>query len=253
MRGSLVWWSLLALALWTSTAPAAAPTGSSGAAASGPQYATRMEGTVPDLTGRWLALAQVKPPQGGPTVYTVVQPWEVTTVDGKPQVVVRFVKLTPALDEQLTAANKDGRTWEPDVRQLQELRDAWNALPPDDRGAATVETVLMGKDAFPDAVKTDEQMKGAEFLIQININYNPGPQRPIKDVLLYGVTGPEQFGYRGNYASATIAAAPVPIPIALKGTFRLYRLESVEGPGLFQRILGILAGCRRTRGGDTAR
>jgi hypothetical protein len=260
MRGSIVW-PLVALAVWTSTAPAAgatAPTGQptapTGAAPSGPQYSTRVEGTVPDLTGRWLALTQVKPPQGGPTVYTVVQRWEVVTVDGKPQVDVRFVKLTPALDEQLTAANKDGRAWEPDVGQLQELRDAWSALPPDDRGAATVETVVMGKDAFPDAAKTDEQMKGAEFLIQISIGYNPGAERPIRDVLLYGVTGPERFGYRGNYASVTVAAAPVPIPIALKGTFRLYRLESVQGPGLLQRILGIFAGCgRRTRDGDTAR
>ena len=242
---------LLVLAVCAAAAPADEPAAPSGAEAAGPKYTTKVQGTVPDLTGRWLVVTQVKPP-GSSMVFTVAQPWEVTTGDGKPHVVVRFVKLTPELEGQLTAANKETRAWEPSPAQLQDVRDAWSSLPPNDRGADTVETILMGRDSFLDAVKTDPEMKDAQFLVQININYNPGAQRPMRDVLLYGVTGPEGTGYRGNYASATIAAAPVPIPIALKGTFHLYRLDDAHGPGLLQRILGMFAGCGRTPAGDTA-
>lgn len=80
MRGSLAW-SLLALAVWTVPAPAAEPAAPSGAEDAGPKVSTRVEGTVPDLTGRWLALTQVTPP-GGSMVFTVAQPWEVTRLDG---------------------------------------------------------------------------------------------------------------------------------------------------------------------------
>ncbi len=244
---AVLFWSLLALTAWSIPAQADEPAAPSGAQDAAPKFTTKVQGTVPDLAGRWLVVTQVRPPQGGSMVFTVAQPWEVTIVDGQPQVVLRFVKLTPPLEEQLAAANKESRVWEPTGAQLDEVRDAWSSLPPNDRGADTVETVLIGKDSFPDAVKNDADMKDAQFLIQININYRPGAQRPIRDVLLYGVTGSDDRGYHGNYASATIAAAPVPIPIALKGTFRLYRLDGAHAPGLLRRILDMFSGCGRSR------
>jgi hypothetical protein len=253
MRGSLAW-SVLALAIWTTSPVRAAesPAPSGAPAPSGSQYSTQVQGTVPDLTGRWLVVAQVTTGAGAPAG-GLASFWSVTAAGGKPQLELRWTKLPPPLEEALQAANKAGRSWEPSVDQLLQLRDAWDTLPPEDRGATTVETTLTGKDAFTDVVKADERLRDAEFLVQSVVSYAPAPARPIKDVLLYGVTGPEQFGYRGNYASVTIAAAPVPIPIALKGTFRIYRLESVQPPGLLRRILDIFGGCGRTRGGDTAR
>jgi hypothetical protein len=226
-------------------APAAPPAPSGAPAPSGPQYSTQVKGAVPDLAGRWLAVTHVLPPQGGSTVYTVVQPWEVTVADGKPQLTVRFVKLTPPLEEALAAANKDGRAWEPGEADLRALRDAWSSLPSSGQDAARVDTVITARHAFTPEIAADEQMKGAAFLIQITVDYNPGPQRPMKDVFLYGVIAAEPFGYRGNYASASVVPAPVPIPIALKGTFRLYSLDALAGSGFLRRILDLFSGCGR--------
>ena len=62
----------------------------------------------------------------------------------------------------------------------------------------------------------------------------------------YGVTDTLPDGYRGSLTTASMIAAPFPIPITFKGTFRLYRLESVPQAGLLQRVLGMFSGCGRT-------
>lgn len=252
MRRSLAW-SLLALAVCTSPLAAADPAAPSGApAASSPVSSTQIQGTVPDLTGRWLVVTQVMTGEGRPAG-GLTSLWNVTSAGGKPQLELRWAPLPAPLEQALQTANKEGQSWEPSADQVAQLRDAWDALPAEDRGAAKVETTLTGKDAFTDAIKADERLRDAEFLVQIVVDYAPGPSRPIKDVMLYGVVEPQPYGYRGNYASATIAAAPFPIPIALKGTFRLYRVDPVQPPGLLQRILGMFAGCGRTPTGGAAR
>ncbi len=247
MRSSLAR-ALLGLALCASPSLAADPPGASGAPApSAPEYSTQVQGTVPDLAGRWFVVTQLEPPQGGQGVIGVVPAfWEVTTAGGKPQLSVRWLTLPPPLARAVETATREKRGWEPSVRDLEQLRDAWSTLPAEDRGAARVEAIIMGKDALADAVKGDARMKDAEFLVQINVSHHPGGGRPMRDVLLYAVLEPQPFGYRGNYASVSIAAAPVPIPIALEGTFRLYRLESLPKPGLLQRVLGMFSGCGRS-------
>jgi hypothetical protein len=125
------------------------------------------------------------------------------------------------------------------------VRDEWQALAPDDRGLAAVETAISGRDAFSDATKADEKMRDARFLIQQTLNYRPAPGSPIRDVMLHGVTETMPLGYRGNYASVSIAAAPFPVTIPFTGTFRMYRLESLPAPGLLARLLDAFAGCGR--------
>jgi hypothetical protein len=210
-----------------------------------PTYTTEVKGTVPELVGRWFVVSQLSLPQGDQPVAVVPSFWEVTAPEGKPTLTVRFVKPPPSIGDAIEAANKERRTWEPGLQELQALRDGWNTLAPEDRGVATVETTVTGKDAFTDAIESDEKMKDAQFLIQVIINFSPGGQRPMKDVLLYGAKESQTDGWRGSYASATLAAAPFPIPISFVGTFRMYRLESVPRRGLLERILDLFAGCGR--------
>jgi hypothetical protein len=245
MRRSLGW-SLLALLACASPARAADPPGQPVAAApAAPEFSTQVQGTVPDLVGRWLVVTQLEAPGGQGILGVLPGFWEVTRVDGKPQLLVRWLALPPPLARAVETASKEKRGWEPSVHDLEQVRDAWSTLPAENRGAAKVAAILMGRDAFIDPVKGDARMKDAEFLVQLSVDYHPGSGRPVRDVLLYAVLEPQPFGYRGNYASVSIAAAPVPIPIALEGTFRLYRLESLPRPGLVQRVLGWFSGCGR--------
>jgi hypothetical protein len=67
----------------------------------------------------------------------------------------------------------------------------------------------------------------------------------MKDVMLYGATAETPDGWKGNYASATVAAAPFPIPISFGGTFRMYRLDAVPQRGFLERIMRVFSGCGR--------
>lgn len=241
MRGVAAW--LLSLVVAFVTLPAVAEEAS---APPGPQFTTMVEGAVPDLTGRWLVVAQIAVGQGDQQGLAVTVLWDVTTVEGKPQLAVRWAKLPAPLAQSLTTANEQHRAWEPSESELVQLRDAWSGLTPEDRGAKQVDTTLTGKDAFSDTAKADERMKDSQFLVQMVVLYAPG-KGPIKDALLYGAMEPTPTGYRGNYASVTIAAAPFPVPIPFKGTFRMYRLDGLAPPGLLARVLGMFSGCGRTR------
>jgi hypothetical protein len=206
---------------------------------------TEVKGTVPDLAGRWFTVAQLTVPKSEQPVALIPSFWDVNTAEGKTTLTVRFVHPPQQIADALAAANKDKRGWEPTVQDLQLVRDSWSTLAPEDRGVANAEVVITGKDAFTELITSDEKMKDARFLIQMTMNFTPGGQRPMKDVMLYGATEETPDGWKGNYASATIAAAPFPIPIAFGGTFRMYRLDAVPQPGFLERIMRVFSGCGR--------
>ena len=212
------------------------------------EQTTRVEGTVPDLAGRWLVVAEVTVPEGGGTVVPMPQLWEVGTTNGTTTLALRSAQLPKPLVDAVTEANMQRRPWEPSVADLQRLRADWDRLAPDDRGLASVETVVIGRDAFPEATRADERMRDARFVIQQTLNYRPAPGRPMRDALLHGVMETTSLGYRGNYSSLGVAAAMVPVTIPFSGTFRMYRLESVPSPGLLARLFDVVAGCGRRPG-----
>jgi hypothetical protein len=241
MRSALAPWLLLLalVAPGVRAADEAAPT-----EAPAPST-TEVKGTVPDLAGRWFVVAQLTVPKADTPVAIISSFWDVTTTGGKMNLTVRFVHPPQQITDALAAANKDKRGWEPTVQDLQLVRDSWSTLAPEDRGVANVEVMITGKDAFTDMITSDEKMKDAKFLIQMTVNFTPGGQRPMKDVMLYGATEETPDGWKGNYASATVAAAPFPIPIAFGGTFRMYRLDAVPQRGFLERIMRVFSGCGR--------
>ena len=51
-------------------------------------------------------------------------------------------------------------------------------------------------------------------------------------------------GYTGRYTVVTVAAAPFPVPITYKGTFRMMRLGAEPEPaGWLARLLAMFKGC----------
>src|SRR5439155_446779 len=66
----------------------------------------------------------------------------------------------------------------------------------------------------------------------------------IRQAMVYAALAATDGDYTGNYDGVSLAAAPFPIPITFKGTFRLYRLTGEPKPrGLLARLLDALAGC----------
>ena len=228
-------------------APLRAQTGAAPAGGPALEETTRIEGTVPDLTGRWLAVAEIALPDGGGKAIPAPQLWEVRAEGGKTTLSPRDGRLPQPLSAAIAAANAEHRGWEPSIADLQRLRDEWQRLEPEGRELAAVETVVIGRDAFSQQTKTDEKMRDARFVIQQALSYRPGVGRPIRDAMVFGVMEPTPLGYAGNYASVTLAAAPFPVPISLTGTFRMYRLETLPAPGVLARLFDALSGCGRAR------
>jgi hypothetical protein len=209
-------------------------------------FTTTVLGTVPDLTGRWLLVANVTPKGQQQGAIPITLGWDVTQRDGKPDLVVRWGGLPPGLKASYDAAVEQRAAWEPSEEQLREMRDSWETVASDHPPVGTFETTITGADAFTEELKSDEMTKNAKFVVQTVTNFTPGPDRPTRDAMVFGVTEPVGDGYRGNCAIVSVANAPFPIPISFMGTFRLYRLGPPPQPSLWKRVLGMFKGCGRT-------
>lgn len=208
------------------------------------RFTTSVQGTVPDLTGRWFVVANVGLPNSPGTI-PITLLWEVTSVDGKPHLTQRWGGLPPAVKESIDAAASRQVRWEPSAQQLQEIRDGWATAKPDMPPVASVETILMGPDALTEPLKADARLKDSQFVVQLTVNMVPGTPGVTKDVMHFGVKERLPDGYAGDYAGTSIAAAPFPVAVGFTGTFRIYRLGAAPGSGLWRRVLDMFAGCGR--------
>lgn len=202
-------------------------------------------GTVPSLDGRWLVLADLALPENHHL--NVPHFWDVKTVDGKVQIDDRQVTLPPALKTAIDAANKEHAVWTPTAADLETIRDQWATLPAEDRGVSKIEHRVVAKDAFDEMLKNEELMQDADWVVQQSADFRPNEGRPVREVLIWGTLEPTPDGFTGNHMSVAVAAAPFPIPISFKGTFRMYRMESLPARGFVARLLDVFAGCGRTR------
>lgn len=206
---------------------------------------TEVLGTPPDLTGRWFVLADLSLPDGNHL--NVPHFWDVATVDGKVRLDDRQVALPAAQKAALDEANTAHVTWKVGAADLEAIRDGWTTLPAEDRGLASVEHRIIGKDGFDEMLKNEAYMQDALWVVQQSGEFRPNEGRPVREVLLWGALEPQPDGFSGNHMSVAVAAAPFPIPISFKGTFRMYRMEAIAERGVLARFFDLFAGCGRAR------
>jgi hypothetical protein len=209
-----------------------------------PVQETKVLGTPPDLAGRWLSLGWLELPDGR----TVSAPmlWEIAVRDGKPVMTHQFVSLPPALKAAADKANADGKPWEPSPGELEQLRAGWDALHPEDQHVARMTNEIAGRDGFDDSVKGEARSKDALWLVRQRMDFDASAAPVVRQVMIYSVLASSDREYTGNFDMATVAAAPFPIPISYKGTFRLYRVDAPPAPrGFLSRLFDGFAGCGR--------
>src|SRR5439155_1230613 len=89
---------------------------------------TGVRGTVPEgLAGRWLVVGQILLPGLGQPFARL---WEIRPGPQHLEVVLRLAELPDALYARLEAAGAANRPWTPDDRDLHELAEKWDELPP---------------------------------------------------------------------------------------------------------------------------
>jgi len=227
----------------TGAAAQPAPSGPSASAGQLVQE-TIVQGTVPDLAGRWMALGWVDLPGGRQT--TIPTFWEVTTTDGKPVLTQKFVDLPAPLKEGLDKSNTNATLWRPSADDLAKLAGSWDSLTKTDSHVAHVKSDISGSDAFDDSIKNEPRSKDSKWVVRQRWDFDGKAGALNRQVMVYSVLDQTGQDYTGNFDSAMVASAPFPIPISFKGTFRLYRLGDEAAPrGFFARLADMFAGCGR--------
>jgi hypothetical protein len=206
-----------------------------------PVQKTTVRGAAPDLVGRWLVVGIVDA-AGTKRVVTVL--WDVGRRDGQLDLRVRFARLPEAQQASADGANAKGEGWTPSADDLAAIGKAWDALREYDSLLREVDTTISARDAFDETLSTDAATKDAIWAVTQTRLPRPGTGAMIRQADVYAAREASDGGYAGSYATVVLAAAPLPIPISLKGSFRLYRLP-VESPGLLARVLGLFEGCGR--------
>jgi hypothetical protein len=220
------------------------PASTAPAAPGAPVQETNVLGTPPDVAGRWLSLGWIE--LSDDRAVSAPMLWDIALEGGKPVMTYRFVSLPPALKAAADKANAAGKPWQPSPEELEQLRAGWDELHPEDQHVARMTNEIAGRDGFDDSVKGEARSKDALWLVRQRMEFDASAAPVIRQVMIYSVLAPSDGDYTGNFDMATVAAAPFPIPISYKGTFRLYRIEAPPAPrGFLSRLFDGFAGCGR--------
>ena len=213
-----------------------------------PKQHTTVRGTPPmELVGRWLVIGWIELPnkQGARSVPAF---WEVAREGEQLALTVHFYPFPEGQQKALDAANTANRQWQPSVDDLAQIAARWGE-PENDPHLATIENEIVARDGFDDDFKSEPKTRDAMWAIRQREDFHPSAAPAVRQINVYGTLEAKDGGYSGNYTTATLAAAPFPIPITLNGTFQIYRLTATAPPpparGFFARLLDFFRGCGR--------
>jgi len=237
--------SLLALVASLLSLPAGATDSTEAPPLPPPEQQTVVRGTLPrDLVARWMAVGWIELPDG--KARTTPTLWEIKQESDQLVLTVRFAGLPPAQQKALDNANTAEQAWRPSPVDIAQLAAAWDTLPPADPRLLSIQNEIVARDAFDLSFTSDAQTRAAAWVVRQSERYHPSASPAMQTVNVYAVLEPREGGYFGNFTTATIAAAPLPIPILLKGTFQMYRLGAGAPPrGFLGRLLDAFQGCGR--------
>jgi hypothetical protein len=211
-----------------------------------PQFTTKIMGTAPKgIDGRWFTIAHLDLPGEGDRVVNVAGFLDVRLEAPEPSVTKLYVGLPDALQQALEAANDANQAWTPTADDIRTIAESWAELPPDPQGVATLETDVFSADAFDETITANEGMSKARWAFRQKEGYHGGGNRPMNQVMILTAVEDLEDGWRGPYASVTVAAAPFPVPIAFNGTADIHRLDETASRGFLAGFLDMFSGCGR--------
>lgn len=219
-----------------------APTSTTLPAAPEIKQETTVKGAVPDLAGRWLALARLDLP--GDRVRASALLWEVGRRDDHQNLAIYFANMPPLLQQTMDRKNEANQEWVPTADELALLAESWGTLPAKEAQVELIETTITGRDAFDDTLQNEPKTKDALWVVTQLTTFAPSAAPAVRQVQVYATLQASEGGYRGKFASTTVAVAPFPIPISFEGWFRLYPI-TMPARGLWARVLDAFSGCGR--------
>jgi len=138
------------------------------------------------------------------------------------------VAFPKAMQEGIEKAQHENKIWTPSAKELAELKTGWSTLKPSGKDEISkIDWKVIAHDKYDDNFQMDPTTQNAKFAISGNEEMLPKPNVPKTNVIIYGVDDIKPNMMTGKHTRAMMASAPFPIPIEMKGTFRMYKVADL--------------------------
>ncbi len=179
------------------------------------------------------AAAQPKPAASGevpvePKVLSYGIPKAPDSVaDQQDEVTVNLVDvdLPKEIQDSIDAANKANKPWEPSDKDLATLKSTWKTLKPKAKTEySKIQWKVMEHQYLEGGMLQDDKTKDAKFVISGDAQLISSPGQANRNIIIYGADNVTDRMIEGGHVRAIMTSAPFPIPIDMKGSFKMYRL-----------------------------
>lgn len=141
------------------------------------------------------------------------------------------VELPKGLQDAIDKANKAEVDWTPSDKELATLKSSWKTLKPRAKSEySKIEWKVVENKYLDGGMIQDEKTKNAKFVISGDATLVATPGQANRNIIIYGADKVSDTLIEGGHVRAIMTAAPFPIPIDMKGTFKMYRLTDVPKP-----------------------
>jgi hypothetical protein len=156
-----------------------------------------------------------------------------SVVDQHDEVAVNLldVEMPKAMQETIDKANKEEKIWEPTDKDLALLKAGWKTLKPRTKSEySKIDWKVLQNKYLEGGLLQDDKTKNAKFVISGDATLIAGPGQANRNILIYGADKVSDRLIEGGHVRAIMTAAPFPIPIDMKGSFKMYRLTDPPKP-----------------------
>ena len=150
-----------------------------------------------------------------------------SVVDTQDEVLVTLldVDMPKAIQEQIDKTNKAEKPWQPTDKDLALLKSSWKTLKPRAKTEySRIQWKVLQDKYLEGGLLQDDYTKNAKFVISGDASLISSPGQANRSILIYGANTIGDGVIEGGHVRAIMTAAPFPIPIDMKGAFKMYRL-----------------------------
>jgi hypothetical protein len=204
---------------------------------------TVVKGRIPDdLVGRWFVVHDARLPTGKLRPFGRL----IEVRPGTEHVELHLHRVEPpdVFKRSLDRSAVLNQPWEPGRDELDGLKEQWDELTPIPGDLDHIENELYAPDAFTEDMKRDEETRGSDLAIVTKEIFS-GAQPVKSTIAVYGIRDKNPAEFAGSFVSTSIATAPFPVPITLRGVFRAYRVGPLPERSWMARVLDLFRGCGR--------
>lgn len=138
------------------------------------------------------------------------------------------VDLPKAIQDDIDKGNKAEKPWEPSEKDLATLKSTWKTLKPREKSEySRIQWKVAEHKYLEGGLQQDEKTKNAKFVISGDAQLMASPGQANRNIIIYGAEKTSDKLIEGGHVRAIMTSAPFPIPIDMKGSFKMYRLTDV--------------------------